>query len=461
MTSDTAAARRHELIMAGAAAALLVAQQVAGKATRDALFLTAFDPRRLPIVMASGAVLSLLAVLAMSRAMAIQGPARTLPAALVANSTFFIIEWIAAPLFRDGTAVAVYLHVAALGSVLISGFWTLTSERFDPNRAKRHFSRIAAGGTLGGVIGGVSVEIIAGRFGARAMLLVLAIASLVAAGVITWIGTSGRADEMQNDDAGAAPSAFGLIARKPYLRSLGAMSLLAAVWAALLDFAFKAQASRVYEDDASLVSFFAWFYTGASIVTFVVQSVLGRAVLHRVGLPGTIMLLPLAVAIGGLGLLFGSPFPALVAVRAGESVISNSLYRAAYEQLFTPLSPETKRPTKMLVDVAATRIGDALGALLVLALIYSWYQMPVVVPVVVAAGAALFSLLIVPRLANGYVEALRAALRGGTVAFEEHGALDATTRRTLSDTAVALDRERLLREIEALRRAADGAPPLR
>ncbi len=432
--------KRHELLLSAGVAALLIAQQVAGKATRDALFLTSFDPRHLPLVMASGAVLSLLAVLAMSRAMSIQTPGRAVPAGLVTNAAFFGLEWLCAPLSRDGTAVALYLHVAALGSVLISGFWSLVSEHFDPNRAKRHFSKIAAGGTFGGVVGGFTVDAIASQFGVRSMLLVLACTSLVAAFALIRIVNPSEPPSVPRDDL-ALSSPLTLLRRTPYLRALGLMSLLAAVWEALLDFALKAEASAVFSNEAALVTFFAWFYTGASLITFVVQALFGRLALERVGLPGTLMFLPLAVTAGGLALLVGAPFPALVAVRGSENILSNSLYRAAYEQLFTPLANETKRATKTLVDVAATRIGDALGALLILALIYSWRDMPSIVVIVVAAIVALLSLILVPRLAAGYVEALRAALRAGTIDLREQQAFDATTRQTLSNTAIALDRE--------------------
>ncbi|UJR86952.1 hypothetical protein [Sandaracinus amylolyticus] len=444
--------KRAELFLAGGAAALLVAQQVAGKATRDALFLTSFDPRRLPIVMGAGALLSLLAVLAMSNAMAVRGPSRTVPAALGVNATFFAIEWLAQPLFRDGVAVAIYLHVAALGSVLISGFWTLVSERYDPRRARAFVSRVAAGGTFGGVLGGVSADVIAGNLGARPMLLVLAGASIAAGALIHRFGR-GLADEDGTPlSEPQTARALKLVGRTPYLRTLSALSLLAAVWAALLDYAFKAQADAAYVDETSLVRFFAWFYTGTSLVTFLVQSGLGRTVLDRLPLYGIVALSPLVVAFGGLGLLLGLPFGALIVLRGAESVLSNSLYRSAYELFFTPLPPQTKRPTKTLVDVAATRVGDALGSLAVLALIYGWHDMPGIVPAVVAAGAALFSLLLVPSIARGYVEALQEALRSGTLELDEQSALDATTRRTLSDTAMAIDRERLLAEIESLRR---------
>src|SRR6187402_504382 len=60
--------------LAAVVSALMIAQQVAGKAARDALFLSSFHTAKLPVAMAGGAVLSLLAVWCLSKVMARYSP---------------------------------------------------------------------------------------------------------------------------------------------------------------------------------------------------------------------------------------------------------------------------------------------------------------------------------------------------------------------------------------------------
>jgi len=55
------------------------------------------------------------------------------------------------------------------------------------------------------------------------------------------------------------------------------------------------------------------------------------------------------------------------------------------------------------------------------------------------------------RLHHGYVQALADSLRSGAIAIEDSDVVDATTKRTLSDTTHALNREQLLLEIQAYR----------
>src|SRR4051812_43249505 len=105
------------------AAALLVGPHVAAKATRDALFLSQFPVARLPVMTGVAAAASLLGTFAFSRAMSRRSPARVLPAALAASAVLFVAEWGLVLAFPRAGAVAVYLHHAVLGAVLLSGFW--------------------------------------------------------------------------------------------------------------------------------------------------------------------------------------------------------------------------------------------------------------------------------------------------------------------------------------------------
>ena len=70
--------------------------------------------------------------------------------------------------------VTVYIHVVALGAIVLSGFWSLLNERFDPRSGKRYFGRIAGIGTFGGIMGGLTAERFASLLPATAILLFLA-----------------------------------------------------------------------------------------------------------------------------------------------------------------------------------------------------------------------------------------------------------------------------------------------
>jgi hypothetical protein len=234
---------------------------------------------------------------------------------------------------------------------------------------------------------------------------------------------------------------------------------LVAISATLLDYAFKAHAQEHISNDYNLMRFFAAFYTATAVATFAVQSMLGQRALAKLGLSGTVALLPAAVILfGGAGAAIGRW--GMIAIAKGvETVLSNSLFRSGYELFYTPLAPEKKRPTKTIVDVGSERIGDALGGgitLAVLAISTAWAPKIVIG---IAIAAAVLALWLARRLGKGYVAELAASLKTGAVRLDESDVVDATTRRTLTETTMALDREKLLEEINQLRKSQGHTDP--
>ncbi len=75
MNSETTApGTRAATLFALASATLMIAHQVAGKATRDAVFLSHYDVTELPKVVITAAILSMVAVVLMSRLLVAFGP---------------------------------------------------------------------------------------------------------------------------------------------------------------------------------------------------------------------------------------------------------------------------------------------------------------------------------------------------------------------------------------------------
>src|SRR5688572_4998864 len=203
------------------AAALLLGQQVAARATRDALFLSAFPVSALPLMTAVAAAISLAATVAASRIAARRSPARLVPHALAASALAFAAEWALAGVAPRAAAVAVYLHHAVFGAVLVSGFWLLVTERFDPYTARRAMGDIGAGASVGGVAGGLLTWAAAHGLGANAMLGVLS--ALSVAGLFSVRALAGpeppRGARPQPESPGSR-SASQVIRRAPLLRAL-------------------------------------------------------------------------------------------------------------------------------------------------------------------------------------------------------------------------------------------------
>ncbi len=433
----------------------MIAHQIAGKATRDALFLSQFDVTVLPKIVMASALMSMLAVIAMARLLVQYGPTRVIPGAFALSSLLFVGSWALHAAHPAAVAVTLYLQMAMFGAALISGFWSVVNERFDPYSAKVTIVRIGAAATLGGVLGGFLAGKIAGVTDVRAMLLVLAALHALCALSVRGIG-EGRHAPGAGTDLGLVPGLRLLLGQR-YLQSMGLLMVLVAVLAALLDYAMKAQASLRYTSGEELVEFFGQFYALIGLVTFLVQSLLGPQLLKRFGIGPVLALMPgVTILCGLLGAGIGRLW-ATATIRAAQLVTANSLFRSAFELLYTPLPPLTKRPTKAIIDVASDRLGDVIGSGILLALLASVPGLTPATVIVAGVLVAACALVVTLRLHRGYVEQLAASLRDGAISLRADDVIDATTRLTLAETSVASERALLLARIRQLKQRRTGA----
>lgn len=344
--------------MAMTVASVMIAHQVAGKAVRDALFLGALPVTDLPRMVMLSAVLTILAVPVYSHLLAWMGPKRLVPLGFAASAVAHVAEW---HWFGAGVVVpvVVYVHVAAFGALLLSGFWSLTTELFDPHAARRQFVRIASAGSLGGVLGGLAMERVGAWASADASLLVLAaLHALCAAGLWPLVWSLPDRTRPARFDSVLSLRSFRA---SPQARDIALLVVLGTAAAAIVDYLLKSRAAAEYSGN-DLLQFFAIFYTVIQVVTFLFQAVAAVPLQRRFGVGRSVTMLPVGLGVGAVASLLFPTTPVFALARGTESVIRGSLFRSGYELLFSAMSPQEKRRVKTFLDVACDRAGDALGA---------------------------------------------------------------------------------------------------
>jgi len=440
-----------ELALAGATATVMIAHQVAAKAARDSLFLTHFDVTDLPAMMIAGALASAAAVLLMARALSRHGPARLIPPAYALSGILFLLEWLAMSLQPRLVTIGFYLHIAVLGSILISGFWSIINERYDPYRAKQAIARLAAASTLGGLLGGLAASAVAAFSDTRGILVMLAGMHLFCGVALAWVAKGSPRQAAQ--EAAVLAQVVAPFRRNPLIRRMALLVLLVATNAALLDYLLKSAAAAELKGD-ELVHFFSSFYVAVGLGGFVLQTFVGNRALRWLGIGGTMAALPAMVLVGGLGAFLLRHLMAVTVLRAGAAMLNNSFFRAGFESLYTPIPAADKRAGKLLIDVGADRSGDLVGSLLIMGILL----FPTLTEDLLIAAVSLIAVLILALillLQRGYVAQLASNLRDGTQRVEDIPVLDATTRHTIAlTTQTAVSRGDLLREIARLRARA-------
>ncbi|MEM9073163.1 MAG: hypothetical protein AAGE52_31955, partial [Myxococcota bacterium] len=450
----------------------MIAQQIASKAVRDGLFLTEFDATALPYAVGAGAAFSFAAALVLGRMMASFSPAVAVPVIFAINGLLFFAEAAFVEHAPAVVAALLYVHTAAFGGGVVSGFWSVINERFDPYTARRVMGRIAGGSTLGGMIGGALTWLFADT-PAVTLLVALGIANGVCGLALSRLSPKGSAPSKRGTPAPLL-AGFAVLRDHSYPRAIGGLVLLGALMTAVVDYVFKAGVT-VDHGDGNLVGFFAMFYTGTGVATFLVQAVGTKRLLRVLGVVPTLIVFPVATAVLILVVLSFGSLGALVALRGTGMVVENSLYRSSYELLYTAVPRVQKRSVKLLIDLGLDRLGTAMGsgtALVVIAIAAS-AQSFLLVTALVAAGLVLGVLVAVRR---EYVGSLARQIQTTfasdgapsspalpAVTFVEGGenlAWNADLASSPETSATPRDREELLAQVHArIASRADDAPP--
>jgi AAA family ATP:ADP antiporter len=99
----------------------------------------------------------------------------TIPVTQAGMATLLVVFWfLFTTVAADWVAVAFYVLALILGILLISQFWTLANDVYDPRQAKRIFGFIGGGASLGGATGAGLTAYLVESLGAKQMLLISA-----------------------------------------------------------------------------------------------------------------------------------------------------------------------------------------------------------------------------------------------------------------------------------------------
>jgi hypothetical protein len=401
-----------------------MAHFISGKAARDSLFLLNFPVETLPRMTMFAAGTSLLIVLLWSRKLATRSPAKLVPWALFGAAALQFVLWLLYFVHPKTSSVLFYLYMIGPNAILLSSYWSLLNERFDPRQAKRLFGRVAAGGTFGGLASGVVADQFADVFGPSVLLPFQGTLQFFAFLLIRKLSLTMPAAQTQAP-AIAPDIAAGLriLKRNNYLFTLASLVFLVTMSANLLDYVFKVGVTEYVGRGENLVTFFALFYAFSGLVTFLMQTFVAQIFFEKLGLTQSLFALPVSYFLGVLSSVTIPGLGGLIGLRGFEAVTRGSIYRSGYEICYTPVTNQEKRATKTIIDVGADRLGDATGGLLVTGLLALGLTggSPglLVVGGVLAAGAGIITF----RLGRLYVGALEKSLIARAREVEERDAL--------------------------------------
>lgn len=261
----------------------------------------------------------------------------------------------------------VWLSVFALFHVSV--FWSFMADTFNKDQASRLFSVIAAGASVGAIIGPLLSAILVPIFGINSMLLVAAallllpvpLATLLNRFKVSDLGNTNYSSDSQERSIGGNPfKGFVEFFTNPYLLAIGLLIILYTGTGTFVYFELKnLLADFTREQRASI---YGYRDAITNTITFIMALFLTGRIVPKLGMPTALGIVPIIIIFGMLILAFSPILIVALGIWVTRSAGNYGLARPAREMLFTKVSRESRFKTKPVIDIVAYRGGDVLMA---------------------------------------------------------------------------------------------------
>lgn len=277
-------------------------------------------------------------------------------------------------LFRLGVndlwvARVFFVWTSVFNLFVVSLFWSFMVDLYRPNQATRLFGVIAAGGSLGAIVGGALVTMLVQRIGYQNLLPIAGTLLLVTLYFVLALNAwqkSLREDQHAAATAAAAARPLGgslfegvtLLRRSRYLAGVAVVMLLYTLTTTFLYFEQANLVEGAITDADLRTRYFANINLATSFLSAFIQFfVLGRLI-EWLTISRVAIIMPI-ISAAGLVVLAVSPTLLVVAVlqvltRAGQF----SIMKPVQDMFFSIVSREAKYKTKNVIDTAVYRGGD-------------------------------------------------------------------------------------------------------
>jgi AAA family ATP:ADP antiporter len=283
----------------------------------------------------------------------------------------FLSFYALASTMADRTLVdkSFYVWVSVFSLFHISVFWSFMSDLFSKEQAGRLFGIIAAGASVGGLIGPSIPSFFSASLGTDNLMLLASAMLLVPIPIIFYLQSLKSSDLHNESLAAQTPqikiggnpfAGFKLFFSNPYLLAIGLFIFLYTGISSFVYFELKNLLSDLSRAERTAV--WAQMDLAVNVLSIAVGLFATGRIVGKFGMPVTIALIPVLIC-AGLIIVAISPFlGAVVALQVIRRAGNYAVTRPAREVLFTRVDREARFKAKPVIDIVAYRGGDMLMA---------------------------------------------------------------------------------------------------
>jgi ATP:ADP antiporter, AAA family len=270
-------------------------------------------------------------------------------------------------------AAGFYIWVSVFNMLIISVFWSFMADIFSRTQAKRLFGFIAAGGTVGGIVGPLIATFLATRVGNNGLMLISAAGFVMTALLVkalehardTLVATSGTEAQRTNINhrlGGNPLDGFILLAKSPYLLLIAGFLFLMTSISTIVYTQLSDLITKAFTDHNARTQAYATIELAVNSLAVVIQLLGTGRIINRFGVKFGLLLNPIIMVFAFLAIAFSPILLILGSLQVVRRVAEYAVARPTREMLFTVVDQESKYKAKNVIDTVIYRGGDLVAS---------------------------------------------------------------------------------------------------
>ncbi len=269
-------------------------------------------------------------------------------------------------------AATYFVWLSVVNLFMISVFWSLMADLFSAPQATRFFALIAAGGTLGAIVGPLITRFAVAAIGLDGLLLVAAAGFLIVIALIHLLMrekaslrasvAEAQRSTLEHGLPGNPFEGFGEVIRSAYSRNQAAFMFLM-TWVNTVAYFFQTELiARAFPGLQGRAVAVADIALAVNICTAIIL-IFGLArVLKRFGVTTGLVLNPLIMMAAFVVIALSPTLFMIEALQVVRSVSQYAIARPSREICFTVVEQASRYKAKNVIDTVIYRLGDVSSA---------------------------------------------------------------------------------------------------
>ncbi|MDF2815175.1 MAG: hypothetical protein K0Q81_1375, partial [Paenibacillus sp.] len=350
----------------------------------------------------------------------------------------------------------IYIAYDVFNFLMIVCFWQFATSVLDQRKAKRMIGIVGSGGITGGIVSGFGLKALVPVVGtanliffyAGLQLLGFLAVMLILRRVPEPVEVVPDAKRTQTAKKAAAKKS-GLFQNVPHLKYVAILSAALVLSLTLIDYQFKVILRGTLQNEA-LAGFMGSFYGFSGLIALFVQLFISGRVLTRFGVMTALLVFPIALVAGSLGVLVLPILAMAMVVKGSDKVLGDTIYSSVNQLIMFPIPPQWRNRAKSFLDGVVRNGAKGLAAvcLLVVTRFLAPEQLSYIILVLLGIGIAAAI-----KVKKAYLQTLLSTLQSGNVDLQkaELNLMDPASRLILTDALGSPDEKQALYALRILR----------